>query len=37
VPYTIRNGVMSVRERTLVYRENTRASQPDLLRTNDYS
>lgn len=37
VPYTMRNGVMSVRERTLVYRENTRASQPDLLRTNDYS
>ena len=37
VPYTIRNGVMSVWERTLVYRENTRASQPDLVRTNDYS
>ena len=37
VPYMMRNGVMSVRERTLVYRENTRASQPDLVRTNDYS
>ena len=37
VPYTMRNGVMSVWERTLVYRDNTRASQPDLVRTNDYS
>lgn len=37
VPNMMRNGVMSVWERTLVYRQNTRASQPDLVRTNDYS
>ena len=29
--------VIAVGERTLSYRKNDRASQPDLVRTNDYS
>jgi hypothetical protein len=33
VPHTTRNGVMSVGERTLSYRENDWVSQPDLVRT----
>lgn len=37
VPNTKRNGLIPVWERTLEYRKNSRASQPDLVRTNDYS
>ena len=33
VPHTMRNGVMTVGERTLTYRENVRECHPDLVRT----